>query len=71
MVGTPKVRSALPKNAANKKQSQAFIKAAQELGCDQDPAHFDEILKKVARHKPVNHLAANDVKEKETKKPTK
>jgi hypothetical protein len=52
MVGTSKVRSALPKNAANKKQSQAFIKAAQELGCDEDPAHFDEILKKVARHKP-------------------
>jgi hypothetical protein len=34
-------------------QSQRFIKAAQELGCDEDPAHFDEILKKVARHKPA------------------
>jgi hypothetical protein len=26
-------------------QSQRFIKAAQELGCDEDPAHFDEILR--------------------------
>jgi hypothetical protein len=56
MVGTSKVRSALPKNAANKTQSRAFIKVAQELGCDEDPAHFDEILKKVARHKPPLHV---------------
>jgi hypothetical protein len=34
-------------------QSQRFVKAARELGCDEDPAHFDEILKKVARHKPI------------------
>jgi len=34
-------------------QSKAFIEAARKLGCDEDPAHFDEILKKVARHKPV------------------
>lgn len=33
-------------------QSMAFIEAARKLGCDEDPAHFDEILKKVARHKP-------------------
>ena len=52
-------------------QSKAFIEAARKLGCDEDPAHFDEILKKVARHKPVNHSAANDVEEKGTKKPTK
>jgi len=32
-------------------QSQAFIEAARKLGCDEDPAHFDEVLKKVARHK--------------------
>jgi hypothetical protein len=55
MVGTSKVRSASPKNSANQKQSQTFIKAARELGCD-DPAHFDEILKKVARHKPPLHV---------------
>jgi hypothetical protein len=61
--------------ANNKKsqleQSQRFIKAARELGCDDDPAHFDEILKKGARHKPVNHPMPDDVKGKETKKPTK
>ncbi len=34
-------------------QSEAFIKAARELGCDEDPAHFDAALKKVARHKPA------------------
>jgi hypothetical protein len=33
-------------------QSAAFIEAAKALGCDEDPAHFDEALKKVARHKP-------------------
>jgi hypothetical protein len=34
-------------------QSRAFTDAARALGCDEDPAHFDEALKKVARHKPV------------------
>jgi hypothetical protein len=34
--------------------SEAFIEAARELGCDDDPAHFDEMLKKVARHKPAD-----------------
>jgi hypothetical protein len=37
---------------AQEEQSRRFIEAARELGCDEDPAHFDEILKKVARHKP-------------------
>jgi hypothetical protein len=37
-------------------QSGRFIEAARELGCDEDRAHFDEILKKVARHKPPLHL---------------
>ncbi len=32
-------------------QSEKFIEAARKLECDDDPAHFDEILKKVARHK--------------------
>jgi len=33
-------------------QSQRFIEAARELGCDDDPAHFEEKLKKITRHKP-------------------
>jgi hypothetical protein len=40
-------------------QSKEFVKAARELGCDEDPAHFEEKLKKVARHKP-RHDVAND-----------
>jgi hypothetical protein len=42
--------------AIQPEQSQAFIEAARKLGCDEDPAHFDEILKKVARHKPPLHV---------------
>ncbi|MGA9826308.1 MAG: hypothetical protein WBQ53_15945 [Methylocystis sp.] len=39
-----------------KSQSDSFIEAARELGCDDDPAHFDEMLKKVARHNaPGDH----------------
>ena len=34
-------------------QREEFERAARELGCDDDPAHFDEVLKKVARHKPA------------------
>jgi hypothetical protein len=48
-------------------QSQAFIEAARKLGCDEDPAHFDEILKKVARHKPPD--AAPKPKKPKRKKP--
>jgi hypothetical protein len=33
-------------------QSEVFVEAARSLGCDEDPAHFDKALKKVARHKP-------------------
>jgi hypothetical protein len=36
-------------------QSQRFMEAARKLGCDEEPEHFDEILKKVARHKPPLH----------------
>jgi hypothetical protein len=64
----PRTRKGL-KEQAN--QSKAFIEAARKIGCDEDPAHFDEILKKVARHKPGNRTAANKVNENETKKPTK
>jgi hypothetical protein len=48
-------------------QSQRFIKAAQELGCDEDSAHFDEILKKVARHKPPPDAPPEHKKPKTTK----
>jgi hypothetical protein len=48
-------------------QSQAFIEAAHELGCDEDPVHFDEILKKVARHKPPAAAPSERKKPKTTK----
>jgi hypothetical protein len=40
-----------PTSPASQSQRDKFIEAARELGCDDDPAHFDEVLKKVARHK--------------------
>jgi len=32
-------------------QRDRFIEAARALGCDEDPAAFDEKLKVIARHK--------------------
>jgi hypothetical protein len=47
-----------PAKKADAKQSEAFAKAARDLGCDEDEPHFDEKLKKVARHKPSAPLVA-------------
>ena len=33
-------------------QSKQFIEAARELGCDDDPATFDKVLKKIASAPP-------------------
>jgi len=35
-----------------KKQSDKFIEAARELGCDEDESAFDEMVKKVAKAPP-------------------
>jgi hypothetical protein len=43
------------------------MEAARELGCDDDPVHFDEVLKKVARHKPVDDKAVPPKPEKPCK----
>jgi hypothetical protein len=51
-------------------QYERFIEAARKLGCDEDPAHFDEILKKVARHKPPPNMISSP-KIPRTKKPAK
>jgi hypothetical protein len=48
-------------------QSRRFIEAARKLGCDEDPAHFDEILKKVARHKPPPNAPPKSKDKKNTK----
>jgi hypothetical protein len=45
-----------------------FEDVARKLGCDEDSAHFDEILKKVARHKPPPD-APHEPKKPKTKKP--
>jgi hypothetical protein len=42
----------MKKTTPHSEQSKAFIEAARDLGCDEDPAHFEEKLKKVAAHKP-------------------
>ncbi|MBG0800839.1 hypothetical protein IYW40_04955 [Methylocystis sp. H4A] len=39
------------RTVAKADQYAEFIDAAKSLGCDEDPAHFDAALKKVARHK--------------------
>ncbi len=59
------------RNAPRKMKAQnsiAFTEAARELGCDEDPAHFDEILKKVVRHNPAPN-ALSEPKKPKTKKP--
>jgi hypothetical protein len=46
----------LAKNGNEEKASQSqvrsFRKAARELGCDPDEGHFQDALRKVAKHKP-------------------
>lgn len=39
------------RTVAKDNQYAEFVDAAKSLGCDEDPAHFDAALKKVARHK--------------------
>lgn len=41
------------------KNKSAFEEAARALDCDEDPAHFDAALKKVARHKPAKENDAS------------
>jgi hypothetical protein len=52
---------------AGESQFDRFVDAARKIGCDEDPAHFDEILKKVARHKPPS--APQEPKKPKAKKP--
>ncbi|MGD9658328.1 MAG: hypothetical protein AB7U61_11970 [Methylocystis sp.] len=42
-------------------QTDKFVEAARELGCDESEAHFDAALKKVAQHK--SGLAKKDKKQ--------
>jgi hypothetical protein len=42
------------RTVAKANQYAEFVDAAKSLGCDEDPAHFDAALKKVARHKQVS-----------------
>jgi hypothetical protein len=58
---------------SNITQSERFMKAARELGCDDDPAHFDDVLKKVAQHKPSGgeHSASDTHKDAGDDKPSR
>ncbi len=41
------------KNQVNQKaQHERFLETARALGCDEDKAHFDAALEKIATHKP-------------------
>jgi hypothetical protein len=42
----------MPTKKKQSDQSRKFIEAAKELGCDEDEAGFDEIVKKVAKAPP-------------------
>lgn len=52
----------------NASQLESFIKAARELGCDEDEAHFEEKLKKVARHKPPDGVTTQNPKKPKMKR---
>lgn len=43
-----------------KTQSEKFIEAARELGCDESESAFDEKLKKLAEHKPESEKSEKD-----------
>lgn len=49
-------------------QREQFEQAARALGCDDDPAHLDEALKKVARRKPLTDQPLAQKKPKDTGK---
>lgn len=59
----------MTKTTPRSEQSQAFIKVARELGCDEDESHFEEALKKIAKHKPPPD-APPEPKKSKTKKPS-
>jgi hypothetical protein len=48
-------------------QYDRFKDAARQLGCDEDEAHFDEALKKIARHKPSEPKLPKRAKKRESK----
>lgn len=56
-----------PKNTDE--QTRRFEQAAHDFECDDDPAHFDEVLKKVARHKPAESDSASPPKPEKPSKP--
>jgi hypothetical protein len=43
-------------------QSQKFIEAARELGCDENESAFDEIVKKVAKAPPPRQVKTKSKK---------
>lgn len=43
----------MTKNPAQLPQVERFKEAARHLGCDEDKAHFDAALEKIATHKPT------------------
>lgn len=50
-----------------KPQGRSFIKAARELGCDEDESHFEEKLRKVAGRKGVKACAEKSQRKEQPK----
>ena len=42
------------KKPQEQSESERFKQAARELGCDESEERFDEVIKKVAKHRPAN-----------------
>ena len=47
-------------NMPSKTQLDKFKEAAKELGCDEDDAKFNEIVKKLAKQKPDDKKETSD-----------
>jgi hypothetical protein len=59
----PQSKKQAPKPKAEKTpQSQKFIEAARELGCDEDESAFDEMVKKVAKGTPSRKESRSSLK---------
>lgn len=60
------------KTNSSKKQSDAFIKAARDLGCDEDEAKFNAALRRIGEAKPSDKPGAlKESPDNERKKPGK
>jgi hypothetical protein len=53
-------RDKTAKKGTLSEQGQKFIETARALGCDESEERFNEVLAKVARHKPSSKASKGD-----------